>query len=389
MVILRSGRTYTTTAGELLVSTEQKTDGSVEIPLTSEQPISKSKRAHSVEPKGIGIVEENENCKRVKVDVAESEESSQQVDRPSPHENLAGEEENLAQVLARCAQEDAKPEEVVVPIVEAQESLPAFQIGLPLPVRARESGEREGGGLIVGQNIAVDRFYINDRCEHHFLTHAHVLINRRFISWGEKPIYCSQLTARLLPLVLQGKALCKIIRPLEVGKIHSIDATLQVTLLDANHCPGSVMFLFEGSSVPGGSALVTGHFRADSQFMALFDSDPAFVRLSQTFLSTVYVDATCFDETLGLLPERKESEKKLVGEINKNQVRTIIIPIPKVGMEDTLAYLSQELSEPILVSSQTLSVSKLCGVKGGKLVANGNDANFRIRTLSVTNMWSR
>ncbi|CAJ0601440.1 unnamed protein product [Cylicocyclus nassatus] len=350
---------------------------------------SNGKRAYCAEPEGIGTVEGNDNCKRVKVNVAELAESSQPENKPSRCEEFSG-EENLAQVLARCAQEETKSEETIVPMVEAQESLPNSQMELPLPVMARKSEEREGGGLVVGQNIAVDRFYINDKCEYHFLTHAHVLINKRFIDWGAKPIYCSQLTARLLPLVLPGKALLsKIIRPLEVGKVHSIAPTLQVTLLDANHCPGSVMFLFEGSFVPGGSALVTGHFRADSQFMALFDNDPAFTRLSQTFLSTVYLDATCFDESLGSLPERKDSEKMLVVELRKNQGRTIIIPIPKVGMEDILAGASQELSESVLVSPQTLSVSKLCGVKGGKLAANGNDANFRIRTLSVTNMWSR
>ncbi|CAJ0601458.1 unnamed protein product [Cylicocyclus nassatus] len=389
MVILRSGRTYTATADELLVSTEDDSDGSREIASTSEKQTSNVKRTYGAESEGIGTVEGSDNCKRVKVNVAELEGSSQSENKPSRCEKFSG-EENLAQVLARCAQEETKSEETIVPMVEAQESLPNLQMELPLPVMARKNEEREGGGLVIGQNIAVDRFYINDKCEYHFLTHAHVLINKKFIDWGAKPIYCSQLTARLLPLVLPGKAsLSKIIRPLEVGKVHSIDPTLHVTLLDANHCPGSVMFLFEGSFVPGGSALVTGHFRADSQFMALFDNDPAFTRLSQTFLSTVYLDATCFDESLGSLPERKDSEKMLVDELRKNQGRTIIIPIPKVGMEDILAGISQKLAESVLVSSQTLSVSKLCGVKGGKLVANGNDANFRIRTLSVTNMWSR
>lgn len=45
------------------------------------------------------------------------------------------------------------------------------------------------------------------------------------------------------------------IRPLEVGQRHAVGEEVTVTLLDANHCPGSVMFLFEGAF---GTILYTG-----------------------------------------------------------------------------------------------------------------------------------
>ena len=44
------------------------------------------------------------------------------------------------------------------------------------------------------------------------------------------------------------------IRPLEVGQSHVV-GDVTVTLIDSNHCPGSVMFLFEGTF---GTILYTG-----------------------------------------------------------------------------------------------------------------------------------
>lgn len=55
------------------------------------------------------------------------------------------------------------------------------------------------------------------------------------------------------------------IKPLELNVPHQMDG-FSVTLIEANHVPGSVMFLFEGPKISDGVVLCTGDFRADFHF---------------------------------------------------------------------------------------------------------------------------
>ncbi|XP_068946417.1 5' exonuclease Apollo isoform X2 [Petaurus breviceps papuanus] len=92
-----------------------------------------------------------------------------------------------------------------------------------------------------------------------FLTHLHADHTEGLSSTWARPLYCSPLTARLVHCRLQVSK--KWIRALEVGESHVLpldeigQETMTVTLIDANHCPGSVMFLFEGYF---GTILYTG-----------------------------------------------------------------------------------------------------------------------------------
>ncbi|KFO98379.1 5' exonuclease Apollo, partial [Calypte anna] len=92
-----------------------------------------------------------------------------------------------------------------------------------------------------------------------FLSHLHSDHTAGLTSTWSRPLYCSPLTARLLPRHLQVPS--HWIRPLEVGQRHVLGEEVTVTLLDSNHCPGSVMFLFEGAF---GTILYTGDFRYTS-----------------------------------------------------------------------------------------------------------------------------
>lgn len=103
-----------------------------------------------------------------------------------------------------------------------------------------------------------------------FTNCAHVLLQGK---WRKGDIYCSPLTAQILPLVTRPlRRRCKgvssnVIRPLELNRWHQMDG-FSVMLVDANHVPGSVMFIFEGERIPEGRILFTGDFRADARFYA-------------------------------------------------------------------------------------------------------------------------
>jgi len=101
------------------------------------------------------------------------------------------------------------------------------------------------------------------------------------------PIYCSKVTSKLLIELLKVDE--QYVHALDLNKEYIIDG-VKVTLIDANHCPGAVLFLF---SVPIGdnkyfNALHTGDFRANiSQLM-----NPAIQGLKNSFLDILYLDTT-------------------------------------------------------------------------------------------------
>ncbi|GFR43272.1 hypothetical protein Agub_g4334, partial [Astrephomene gubernaculifera] len=94
-----------------------------------------------------------------------------------------------------------------------------------------------------GGTIVVDAFrYAHPGIKAYFLTHAHSdHYTGLSESWSAGPVYCSPVTARL------AAHLCGVapawLHPLQLGTPHVV-AGVEVTLVDANHCPGAVQLLF-------------------------------------------------------------------------------------------------------------------------------------------------
>ncbi|KAK9367718.1 DNA repair metallo-beta-lactamase-domain-containing protein [Lipomyces kononenkoae] len=107
--------------------------------------------------------------------------------------------------------------------------------------------------------VAVDafRFGAVPNISMYFLTHFHSdHYGGLSQTWVHGKIYCSEITGRLVIQQLRVNPEFVVMLPMdqriEMGKF-------AVTLIDANHCPGSVLFLFE---TPRQRILHTGDFRA-------------------------------------------------------------------------------------------------------------------------------
>ncbi|XP_031258999.1 DNA cross-link repair 1 protein-like [Pistacia vera] len=115
---------------------------------------------------------------------------------------------------------------------------------------------------VPGTPFRVDAFkFLRGDCSHWFLTHFHMDHYQGLTkSFCHGKIYCSLITARLVNMKI-GIPWDRI-QVLPLNQKITI-AGIYVTCLDANHCPGSVIILFEP---PDGKAVLhTGDFRFSEQ----------------------------------------------------------------------------------------------------------------------------
>ncbi|XP_061487946.1 5' exonuclease Apollo isoform X2 [Rhineura floridana] len=130
----------------------------------------------------------------------------------------------------------------------------------------------------------------------------------------------------------------------EVGR-----ETMTVTLIDANHCPGSVMFLFEGYF---GAILYTGDFRytpSMQQETALKNSK---------LINSLYLDNTnCHPKII--IPSRQNATEQIKEVIKAHPHHLVKIGTYSLGKESLLVELAQEFHTWIVVSPQKLELMKL------------------------------
>ena len=159
--------------------------------------------------------------------------------------------------------------------------------------------------VMQGMPLSVDAFRFGriEGCTGYFLTHFHSdHYGGLTASWQHGLIYCSQATANLVRLCLKVEE--KWIRPLEMETPTLIadSGGVTVTCIEANHCPGSCLFLFEGpqtvdilASAKGGSSHLISRKPVRYLHCGDFRASPVHAhhpRIKNTRIDIIYLDTT-------------------------------------------------------------------------------------------------
>lgn len=218
--------------------------------------------------------------------------------------------------------------------------------------------------------------YIPANCERgriFFLSHCHkdhmkglgsrellVALNRRGTF-----LHCSEVTRALL--LHYNTEFCDLIpflktlpmeEPVSMKLEPSLDAgelNFTVTLLPAGHCPGSVMFLFEGSN---GTALYTGDFRLTVDETKKIQ--PLHPGGMLTNITTLYLDTTFCTPIASDIPDRETSRQLVLtcaaDWLARSPQNAVLLQCFMFGYEHILMGISQKLGTKVHVGFWRQSV---------------------------------
>ncbi|KAJ3248507.1 hypothetical protein HDU78_000155 [Chytriomyces hyalinus] len=215
--------------------------------------------------------------------------------------------------------------------------------------------------------IRVDNFGSTRGESLFFLSHLHQdhMKGLEMNKTSMRPIYCSELTARALPVVHAGRYSHwrRNLKPLAMFESVQISLpngdSLTVTLLPANHCAGSCMFLFEYQSY---RVLYTGDLRSDAAL--IHDLTKTTDAFSSTFgsnkrIDTLYMDTTFCDPRLANFPSKQQSIQALLSTISKrSKTARFSFQFLSLGHEEIIAALSRTFDTQIHVSKEQYELYK-------------------------------
>ncbi|XP_015163383.1 DNA cross-link repair protein SNM1 isoform X2 [Solanum tuberosum] len=190
---------------------------------------------------------------------------------------------------------------------------------------------------IAGTPFTVDAFCYGSvkGCSAYFLSHFHA---DHYIGltkgWSHGPIYCTNLTARLLRICLYVSP--SFICPLELGTEYSLNG-IKITMLDANHCPGAALIHFR---LPNGQCyLHTGDFRASK----LMQSYPV---LASQRINILYLDTTYCNPKYRF-PSKEDVLEFVVGVtrryLNNHPKTIVVVGAYSIGKEHVYSAISKAL----------------------------------------------
>mmetsp|Transcript_6012 Transcript_6012/g.18378 ORF Transcript_6012/g.18378 Transcript_6012/m.18378 type:complete len:612 (-) Transcript_6012:101-1936(-) len=241
---------------------------------------------------------------------------------------------------------------------------------------------------VQGTSYIVDGFqYVNAMTQHYFLTHYHSDhyggLRKTF---HEGTIYCSKITGTLVQKKL-GVA-SEFIRILPMCEAIEIEEGVTVSLLEANHCPGAVLFLFD---VRGAKLLHTGDMRWCPELMRNY---PELIGLRPDIL---YLDTTYSDPTYCFPPQKWAIEKCL--EIIRRELAAstgvmckpplFLFGTYTIGKERLFLRAAQVFGKPLYADPAKRAILKVVGVSPSLMTSKPLQTNFHVASmghLSVANL---
>ncbi|XP_046363534.2 protein artemis-like isoform X1 [Haliotis rufescens] len=223
-----------------------------------------------------------------------------------------------------------------------------------------------------GRNLSSTVFFLSHCHKDHMVGLDSPRFHQKLQSRMDVFLYCSAVTQTLLLSDPQYMHLRKFIKILDVSVQTTVTipdkggdvkkmSTVLVTPLGAGHCPGSLMFLFEG---PEGTCLYTGDFRWETDY----------ARTQQAFKSgdsvkeikSLYIDTTfCFEEAFHF-PSRNDCAKAACELVSHwlAQSADHVVSIScksKYGHEHFLKELSTNTHQKVHTSKQKCDVYQQIG----------------------------
>lgn len=213
----------------------------------------------------------------------------------------------------------------------------------------------------------------------YFLSHFHYDHYQGLSKNFTDTVICSEITAKLVALKIRLNSAH--IRALPMNEAVEIDKKAEVTLLDANHCPGAVMFLFKLRS--GKTVLHCGDFRAVPEM----EEYPA---LWNVHVDSLYLDTTyCKPEyDFPTQSEVISTTEELVSQhLNRFPNTLIMVGSYTIGKERVFLALAEKLDCKFWASTEKSRILKTMSndVISRRLVSDPRKARIHVIEMRKLN----
>ncbi|KAL7613128.1 hypothetical protein Lser_V15G05935 [Lactuca serriola] len=193
----------------------------------------------------------------------------------------------------------------------------------------------------------------SNRKRHHFLTHAHKDHSQGISTHSSFPIYATRLT-KSLTLNCYPQLNESLFVDIEIGQPIAINdpvETFTVTAFDANHCPGAVMFLFEGTF---GNILHTGDCRLTPECLQRLPEKylGKTSREPKCRLDYIFLDCT-FATFSSKMPSKHLAIRQVIDCIWKHpDARVVYLTCDLLGQEDILENICKTFGSKIFINKE-------------------------------------